>query len=399
VRGVRPTYALILAVTAAEMAFVPLLPALRDSLGLSDVAAATLLALTSGMMLLFSIPVGLLVERSGAKRVLMVGGVLLVVACVALALARDFATLFAARAALGVAFAIVWTAGPVRLAASERPAHAMGRLIVMGGLGGLVAPVFGGVVADEFGPRVPFALLAVASVPVAALFVVDRGRDAATAAALHTHEAIALVRASRRVRVAVGGIVVLGVVTGATSLLVPLRLDENGLSSGPIGAILSASAIVWIMAAALTGRVREDRATPVLVGAGLVVLGATWFLPALAVSTPVLVAFLILSSACRAVLNPFIYLLGRPADGTAGYGAALGLMNVAYAAAGMLAPLAAGALAHTAEGRVVFAAVALLCTAIGLWAVRAPAGVAGCGAAAGVRPYDGAHVHGPAHRG
>jgi predicted MFS family arabinose efflux permease len=328
-----------------------------------------------------------------------VGGVLLVASCVALALARDFATLLGARAALGVAFAIVWTAGPVRLAASERPAHAMGRLIVMGGLGGLLAPVFGGVVADEFGPRVPFALLAVACLPVAALFVADRGRDVATAAALHAHEAIGLVRRSQRVRVAVAGIALLGVVTGASSLLVPLRLDENGLSSGPIGAILSASAIVWIAAAAVTGRVREERVTAALVGVGLVVLGGTWVLPALAVSTPVLLLFLALSSACRAVLNPFVYLLGRPGDGTAGYGAALGLMNVAYAAAGMLAPLAAGALAHTADGRIAFGAVALLCAAIGLWAMRAPVSRHDHGAGHDDRAYDGAQVGGLGQRG
>ena len=98
-------------------------------------------------------------------------------------------------------------------------------------------------------------------------------------------------------------------------------------------------------------------------------LAATWLLPALAPTTVAIAVFLLLTSACRASLNTFVYRLGRPRAGN-GYGGVLGLMNVVYASCGMLAPVAAGALVTAGAGQVLFGGVAALALGIGLWARR-----------------------------
>ncbi len=170
-------------------------------------------------------------------------------------------------------------------------------------------------------------------------------------------------------RVAVVTIGMMGVLTGASSISAAFELDANGVSSAGIGLLLSAGAVVWIVVAQLAGRLPERRLAPPVVAAGLFVLAATWLLPALAPTTAAIAVFLLLTSACRASLNTFVYRLGRPRAGN-GYGGVLGLMNVVYASCGMPAPVAAGALVTAGAGRVLFGGVAALALGIGLWARR-----------------------------
>ena len=364
-----PTYGVACAITAADVAFVPLLPGLRDSLALSGAAAGVLLAATMGAMLVLAVPLGVLVDRIGARSLLALAGVLVVASCAGLALATTFATLLAARLALGVAFAIVWTAAPARLATSPRPTQATGRLLAAGGVGALVAPAFGGFLAGVMGTHAPFAVLALVTVPVALLLIADRGTDEPSGQPPRLRDAIAVTRSERPVRVAVVTIGMMGVLTGASSLAAAFQLDANGISSAGIGLLLSAGAVVWIAMAHLAGRLPERRLAPPVVAAGMFVLAGAWLVPALAPTTIAIAAFLLFSAACRASLNTFLYRLARPQGGS-GYGGVLGLMNVVYASSGMLAPVVAGALMAAGAGRVLFAAVAVLALAIGLWARR-----------------------------
>ena len=142
-----------------------------------------------------------------------------------------------------------------------------------------------------------------------------------------------MARRERPVRVAVVTIGMMGVLTGASSISAAFELDANGVSSAGIGLLLSAGAVVWIVVAQLAGRLPERRLAPPVVAAGLFVLAATWLVPALAPTTAAIALFLLLTSACRASLNTFVYRLGRPRDGK-GYGGVLGLMNVVYASCG-----------------------------------------------------------------
>lgn len=364
-----PTYGVAFAITAADVAFVPLLPTLRDSLALSGAAAGVLLAATMGAMLVLAVPLGVLVDRIGARQLLALAGALVVVACAGLAMATTFATLLAARLLLGVAFAIVWTAAPARLATSPRPTQATGRLLAAGGVGALVAPAFGGFLAGAVGVHAPFAVLALVALPVAALLIADRGSDEAPHEPPRLRDAIAVTRRERPVRVAVVTIGLMGVLTGASSISAAFELDAHGLSSAGIGIVLSAGAVVWIVVAQLAGRLPERRLAPPIVATGTFVLAVTWLVPALAPTTAVIAAFVLVTCACRASLNTFVYRLARPRDGR-GYGGVLGLMNVVYASCGMLAPIAAGALVTAGAGRALFGGVAVLALAIGLWVRR-----------------------------
>ncbi|HEY3834219.1 MAG TPA: MFS transporter [Acidimicrobiia bacterium] len=100
----------------------------------------------------------------GYGRVMLVGGVALaVVACLGIAAANDLAELIAARALLGVAEGVFFPAAR-RVVIVQNPhsmGGALGRLTAWQTGGFLCGPPLAAFVADAFGLRVPFVLLAV----------------------------------------------------------------------------------------------------------------------------------------------------------------------------------------------------------------------------------------------
>ena len=103
---------------------------------------------------------------------------------------------------------------------------------------------------------------------------------------------------------------------------------------------------------------------------GLLVLAASWLLPALAPATAAIVVSCSSPPACRASLNTLALPARRARADGAAFGGVLGLMNVVYASRGMVAPVAAGALVAAGAGRVLFGGVAALALGVALWARR-----------------------------
>ncbi|MGH2869167.1 MAG: MFS transporter, partial [Solirubrobacteraceae bacterium] len=95
-------YLLIAACVAADLSFVPLLPGLRASRGLSGTEAAVLLSGGNVAMIIAPVPLGHLTDRLGARQLLTSAGALVTIASVMLATADGFAALLVGRVLIGL---------------------------------------------------------------------------------------------------------------------------------------------------------------------------------------------------------------------------------------------------------------------------------------------------------
>jgi len=358
---------------AADGALLPLLPTLRDDVGLGGLEVAALLAMPTIVMLATAVPVGVLAGRIGAARMLALVGLLLPLSLLGMALAPGIAALLVARAVFGASFCGLWVVGPTRAAAGGRGAAGTGRLIGCSGMGWLGGPLTAGLIADAAGWRIALCVLALAAVLV--LPALLRLRESGEAAVpSHLLPALRTFRGDPQVRLLVAVSAVLGVVTGVSGLLPALVLAGNGLSAGSIGLAMSLAAAVWIVAARATGRVgaADDVRS---VGLVLAALAAAWLLPAASLSTVVVVGFLVVSAGCRSSLNTLVYAFGARACAGAAT-TVVGMMNLGWAVAALIAPFAAGAVESDAGVRAVFALTAALAAAVAWRALRVGRGSA-----------------------
>ena len=334
----------------AESSLVPVLPSVQHDLGLSSVETGLLLTTTTLAMLVAAMPIGYAANRFGTRVPLLLAAALMPLALVGQALAGNLELLLAARLLFGLSFGILWVIGPARAAAGGRGASGTGPLIAASGVGWLVGPIVAGVIADATGWRVSSAVLAVATLPLIPL--VARYASPRTTGerleSLRLRTAFGLVRRNRAIAGAALVSALLGVVGGVSGLLLPLALADNGLSAGGIGLAFGLSAGVWIAAATVVGRLRASAVRLRGVGITVAVLAGAWLLPAFRLSTLALVAFLLVSTGCRSMINALNYAVGvRASEGTSAP-MVIGVMNLAWAVTALVTPLLAG----LAEGSV-----------------------------------------------
>ncbi len=357
-------YLLIAACVAADLSFVPLLPGLRESRGLSGTEAALLLSAGTVAMIIAPVPLGHLADRVGARRLLTGAGVLVTVASVTLATADGFAALLVGRVLIGLTNAIIWTAGAAL--AADRPG-AVTRAIGAGGAGRLAGPLLASALAGQAGARAVFAAAAVLALATTIVFH-HADRQATTPPASESvHHAVAgPLRPALRdssVQIAALGLLLLGFTEGVANLLAPAQLHADGLTSASIGALGTLAAAVAFASTTLARRLLE-RHDPALLCAGAVVaLGVAWLIPVASASVPAIASFLVAFAVARTLLNPASYLLARQGAAAASAGPAitLGATNLLLGVGGLTGPLLASlGLAHPQPAQ---AAIALLCLA------------------------------------
>lgn len=370
-RLVFAVYALLFVTEALQGALVPILPDFTREFGLSRVEAGALLSATTFGTLVIAIPIGLLADRVGARRLAVAAGALLALSAALQGLAGNFWTLLAGRMLFGLAFGTIWTAGVAAIssATSRRRAAAVGGTITIGGLAHLTAPVASGYLADNVGVPVPFFALAVLAGAATAWLAFAAPDPRGKAGQQPLLAALEAVRGQHRLQSALALMGVLGVVAGVVPLLVPLQLSENGLSAGAIGALFSAGSVVWILASALVARLGERAVGVTQAGGGALALGTIVLLPFASVATAALGAFLLLRAACHAPLSTIIYPLAQAGARAAGIGGAtvVGLANVVWAAAAVVGPLGAGLLVQTVGDQWAYGALAILALTVGAW--------------------------------
>ena len=292
---------------------VPLVPTYSDRFDLSKLEAGVLLAAASLTILLASIPATMLSDRYGARAVTLVAVGGMAVADVGQALADRYWMLLVARALFGIAFGALWVAGVAWLAeaAGALQARALSFTITTAGLAGIVGPAFAGVLVQRFGLAAPFLSCAIATAAVVsamALSQSDAGQRLEGVPPL-----LQTMRAAMASRLILSSLLLMtlgGFVGGATNLLAPLQLHQNGLSSAAIGVAFSAAAIAFIASSGLVARFGE-RAARVEVGViATVLMSATLLIVVVSTTTPAVLSFLLLRGPIAAVMFTITFPLG-----------------------------------------------------------------------------------------
>jgi MFS family permease len=362
-------YALIFVDEMALLSLVPLVPSYRDALELSGFESGLLLAAASLAIVIGSIPGGLAGDRLGSRRVTLAAGCLLAVSCLGQGLAPELWTLLVARLAFGVSSAVIWSAGLSWLSdsAGDRPG-ALGAVMAIAGAGGMVGPVFAGVLADHVSRGAPFLVLGVlAGVLVAALSVSDRGAERR-----HEHHPLTRVLGLARRDALIAGAVTMmllgGFSDGVVNLVGPEQLADAGRSSAWIGAVLSVAAGLFILFAALTARAGRAAVTLAL-GAVCTALSAVVLGPVLATGSVAVVASMLL---LRAPLLGAMYAICFPlgVDGArrvgVGAGSINGLLGFAWGGASFVGAVVAGSVVEGAGAKAVYGLLAASCVAASL---------------------------------
>ena len=112
-------------------------------------------------------------------------------------------------------------------------------------------------------------------------------------------------------------------------------------------------------------------ARPAAAGVTAAVLALALALPALSTAVVSLTVFLLARAACNAAMSTIAYPLATAGAQEAGIGtgAAIGLVNAAWATSTVIAPLAGAAIAQAAGDRAAFAVLVPITLATGAWLV------------------------------
>ena len=371
-RTVAPIYALFLLETLVWIAIIPLAPTFADEFALSGVETGMILASSSLAALVVALPLGVLADRFGARRVTIASACLFTLATLGQGLADEFPTLLAARLAFGVAFGALWGAGASWLSDSlseERRTGALALTTTVAGLGFTIGPALAGVLADRYETGTPFLVLAIAAAAVtAALFVTA---PAATAHAPHQRlaEALRLARADELVLAGIAIIVLIGLVGGGVNLLVPLQLRENAVSAAQIGLLFSLASAVYTVVSAGVARLGARSATLRVGGYAALLTGISFVLVLASDSTLAAVAFVLLRAPPWSTMDTIIYPLAAAGAhrSAIGRGSVMGLVMLGWAAASTVGPLLAGGIADAAGKRAAFAVLMAFCGLVGAW--------------------------------
>jgi nitrate/nitrite transporter NarK len=144
--------------------FAPLIPTFIADMGLSYAAAGTIMASYFWTYALMQVPVGVLTDRLGARRVMLACMGVMAVGALAFALAQTWTLSLLARCVVGAGAAATWLPG-LRLIHEWFPLRerglATGLFSAGGGIGGTAALLLLPVLAEHLGWRLGYALLAV----------------------------------------------------------------------------------------------------------------------------------------------------------------------------------------------------------------------------------------------
>jgi multidrug resistance protein len=328
---------------------VPVVPAYGTTLGATPREIGALFASYAVALLVATPPLGALSARIGRRAPLLAGLLGLALSTALFSAATSLTALVVARALQGVSAAASWTAG-LALIADAAPEHrrggAFGVSTTASSLGTLLGPPAGGWLADAFGYRAPFRIMAglTALVFVAALVVLGRGRMPAVAPS----RGPGVLLRDGEARTAFAFVALGAAVLGVLEPLMPLHMAARlGASPGAIGLYFTAATIGYAVAAPLAGRLADRHgAAPQLRGGwiALVVL-----LPALAIPTTAagaVAAMALIGVALAFVLTPTLPALAACADRVGGdYAVAYAGYNGAYAVGVGLGAMVGGPIA------------------------------------------------------
>jgi predicted MFS family arabinose efflux permease len=156
-----------------RLIIVSLFPFLRQEWGISDTQCGLLVSAVYWSILIFTLPISILIDRWSRIKSIGLMAVLWSFATLACAFTRNFGQLFAARTAIGLGEAGYAPGGTAMISAlfpKEKRAKILGIWNASIPLGSALGIALGGIIADRFGWRQAFGLVALPGLIVALLF-------------------------------------------------------------------------------------------------------------------------------------------------------------------------------------------------------------------------------------
>ena len=360
-------------------AITPILPELRDELGLSKTAAGILAAAYPAGTFVGALPGGWMAARVGVKPTVLLGLALLVGSSVAFAFGDNIVLLDIARFAQGLGGAATWAgalAWLIGAAPRERRGELIGTALAAAVAGALFGPVLGAL-ADSLGQEPVFGAIAVLG---SAMFVWAARMPAAQPDTETPLRTVVSSLADGRVAAGMWLTTLPSLLFGTVAVLAPLRLDELGAGSAAIAAVFLAGAALEATAAPVIGRLsdRRGRLIPCAIGVtggGLAMAILPW--PDSAWALAVVVVF-----ACPAIGVLYTPAMAMLSDGAEEFGVAQGfafaLVNLAWGTGQAVGDAGSAKLAEELGDRVPYlilaaAAAATLAVLVRRLARRTPA--------------------------
>ncbi len=347
------------------------------ALGGGDAAIGLAVGAYSASNLPANVVGGILVDRWGRRRVLLLGLGLAALAVAAYVLAGTVAAFVGTRLLHGIAGGVLIPA--VFAAAGDRAdpgrtGRSFGRLGALIGAAAVVAPATAGVVRQAISTEAVFlgvaALLAVALL-IAWWGVFDRVPPPAEVVASggqQVERAMRALLADSRLRRALAATATLTVAVGVLAGFLPGLAEGLGADPSLVGLLFTAYAVVaaGIMLSPLSGRVDRGRALATA-AVGLLVLAASLTLLAFAGALWVAVVASAVFGAGYGLVFPAVTGTTSLIASDATRGRAFGLFNVAFSLGLAVGPPIVGWAAEATPGLDVFVPSAVLCIAVAGW--------------------------------
>jgi predicted MFS family arabinose efflux permease len=351
--------------------FYALAPTFRDDLSLSGAERDILFTGPGLVMLLLAIPLGNLSDRLGSRRVSIVSIALLALSAAGHSVSVDFWSLLGARLVFAVAFTGMLTATIAWLSDSVSPenrSRAIGGLMPTAGVGLLAGPYLAGALTDASGTGLAYGVLGGLSVASLALAIGSRARAASPVE--RTSLGVTLRALGQPVVAAAVVLNLLGIVVDVVlNLLVPQQLDDNGLSAGERGAVLSAGGVMYVVTALVCVRMAHRLVNLRTAGIAAVLCGLVFLPFALSDGTAAQGTGMIVRGAVLALLFTVSYPLGALGANAAGLGIGVsaGLVMLATGLANTVAPIGAGRAADALGSTTLYATLGVAAVLAGGW--------------------------------
>ena len=279
-------------------AVLPVVALSARALGASVGLAALFVGITTLAEFAAAVPAGVLVERIGERRALVLAGLADAVGCALALVAPSLWVLALAVLLLGPTGAVFLLARQSYLTAAAPVALRARAMSTLGGVtrvGLFLGPLVGAPVVARWGPQAAFGVAVVAGVLAATLAwrSTDLGsHHGGGGPAAREHASVAqVVTAHRRVLLTVGlGVLAIGLARSSRVVVVPLWAEHVGLTAAQTSLVFAAAALVEVVLFWPAGTVMDRHgrvwvAAPVslLLGIGLLVLPLTSTLAGVAV--------------------------------------------------------------------------------------------------------------------
>jgi predicted MFS family arabinose efflux permease len=165
---------------------------------------------------------------------------------------------------------------------------------------------------------------------------------------------------------AAAAIVVAGVTTGVSALLVPARLHAAGVSSGEIGLAFAVAGVLFVVGSTLIAAAGSRAVRLPVALASMLALTFAVAPAALSPAPLAIVGMLCATTGARSVLWTVSYPLGAVGAerSGAGLGVVMGLLNGVWAVSALLSPLLAGIATEHFSPRAVFGLTEAVCVTV-----------------------------------